>query len=104
MIKIRITWPLLLLAAFALVIWLAHRPPTPTPHPRSTRPVRPTPRARTRARRGMVIDSDEREAGDLDREAAAAARAATGGPNPYDPAIERLHHRRTQRDRAYAHA
>lgn len=107
MIKIRITWPLLILLMLALLVWLIRgQAPKPakrrTPSPRPSRP-RPT-------RGTVIIDQDgsstvhdrdyDAETERLDREAAEAGyRATARRPRAINP----LRTREACRDRAAAH-
>jgi hypothetical protein len=108
MIKIRITWPLLIVLALALFAWLirdsgASRPrPARRPSPRPDRPER-------RRRASVVIDQDgpdaayDAETERLDGEAfATGQRAYEAARQHHQETLERMKYRHEQRAARYA--
>ena len=97
MIKLRVTWPLLIAMALLLFAWLIRDPKTPPPvaQEHAMRPPWP-PRRDTRTGHLRRVPS----AADLDQAAAQKVRTAPRGPNPYTDALDRLNMRRTTHDAA----
>lgn len=103
MIKIKLTWPALILLLIALLVWLARDPGARKPTPSRRRPASPP-------RRPFVIDQDDParayddETERLDRQAAEAAQAVFEESDRQNQTIiEELNRRNEQRkNRAYA--
>ncbi len=100
MIKIKLTWPALILILIALAVWLARDPDARQPAPSRRRPA---------SRRPFVIDQDgparsfDDETDRLDRAAADAAQAVFEESDRHNQTIiEELNKRNDQRkNRAY---
>ena len=95
MIKLKITWPALLLLLIALLVWLARDPDTHKPAP-----ARPPRRRVPLHRDDFVIDQDDyaAETGRLDREAADRARTAyEQAARSYETIKERMNARNAER-------
>ena len=109
MIKLKITWPALLLLLIALLVWLARDPGSHKPQRRA--PIAPSrpPRRRVPLHRqntdDFVIDQDGPVTSDyaaeterLDREAADRARTAyEETARPYEEIKERMNQRNAKR-------
>ena len=101
MIKVNITWPLLMAFLIALIVYLARDPKPHRPLPERRTPSRPTPRT---SRRPIIIEqpspvSDyDAETERLDREAAEAARTVFEESEAQrELIIERLNQRNDRR-------
>ncbi len=105
MIKIKLTWPALILLLIALAVWLARDPGARKSAPKRSAAPRPV----SQRRRPFVIDQDgpaasyDAETERLDRQAADAAQTVFEESDRHNQTIiEELNKRNDQRKRRYA--